>query len=231
MNVFVKFLKRINQSRRKFQNRSKCIFEEDTVIDKNVRFEGGNSIQEKTRVLNSTLGYGTYIGANSFVCNTQIGRYCCIGGNVKTITGNHPIRQFVSVHPAFYSMRKQAGFTYVTKEKFSDFNYIQEDKKLSVIIGNDVWIGENAAILEHIVIGDGAVVAAGALVTKDVPDYAVVGGVPAKLIGYRFDEKTICFLKKNKWWDKPLEWIEKHAEMFESIENFQKYFEERVFEN
>lgn len=227
MNIIIKCLKKINQSRRKFQNRSKCIFEADTVIDKDVKFEGGNSIQERTRVLNSELGYGTYIGADSFICNTLIGRYCCIGGNVKTIRGEHPIRQFVSVHPAFYSLRKQSGFTYVMREKFSDFNYIDADKKISVIIGNDVWIGENASILEHIVIGDGAVVAAGAVVTKDVPDYAIVGGIPARIIGYRFDEKTIDFLKKAKWWEMPQDWIEKHAEMFEEIEKFKKCFEEQ----
>lgn len=226
MNIMIKLLKKINQSRRKFNNRSKCIFETDTVIDKHVRFEGGNAIQEKTRVLNSELGYGTYIGAGSFICNTKIGRYCCIGGNVKTVTGNHPVRQFVSVHPAFYSMRKQSGFTYVTKEKFPDFNYIQEEEKLSVIIGNDVWIGENVTILEHVVIGNGAVVAAGAVVTNDVPDYAIVGGIPAKIIRYRFDKKTIDFLEKANWWDKPQAWIEKHAEMFETVEKFQECFEE-----
>ena len=218
-------MKKLNQSRRKYQYRDKCIFESDTVIDKNVSFEGGNAIQEKTRVLNSKLGYGTYIGANSFVCNTQIGRYCCIGGNVKTITGNHPVRQFVSVHPSFYSTRKQSGFSYVTKDKFSDFNYIREEEKISVIIGNDVWIGENASILEHVVIGNGAVVAAGAMVTKDIPDYAIVGGIPAKVIGYRFDAETIAFLEKTRWWDKPKDWIEKHAELFESVEKFQKCLE------
>ena len=229
MNIIVRFLKIINQNRRKFKHRSKCIFEADTIIDKNVRFEGGNCIQEKARILNSILGYGTYIGVNSFICNTRVGRYCCIGGNVKTITGNHPVRQFVSIHPAFYSMRKQAGFTYVTKEKFSDFNYIQEDEKISVIIGNDGWIGENASILEHVVIGNGAVVAAGAMVTKDIPNYAIVGGVPARIIGYRFDEETIDFLEQIKWWEKPQEWIEKHAELFASVEKFQKTIERDFF--
>ena len=221
MNFIIKILKKVNQSRRKFKYRDKCKFESDTVIDSTVSFEGGNALQEKARVLNSQLGYGTYIGANSFICNAKIGRYCCIGGNVKTITGNHPVRQFVSVHPAFYSTRKQSGFSYVTKEKFSDFNYIQEKEKISVIIGNDVWIGENVSILEHVMIGDGAVAAAGAVVTKNVPDYAIVGGIPAKVIGYRFDNPTIEFLKKTKWWDKPQDWIAQHAELFESVEMFQ----------
>ena len=223
MNIVVRCLKKINQKIRKLKNRSLCVFDADTVIDKNVRFEGGNSIQEKARVLNSELGYGTYIGANSFICNTVIGRYCCIGGNVKTIVGNHPVRQFVSVHPAFYSLRKQSGFTYVTEEKFSDFHYIDEEKRISVMIGNDVWIGENASVLEHVVIGDGAVVAAGAVVTKDVPNYAIVGGVPAKILGYRFDEKTIEFLERVKWWEKPQSWIKEHAELFESIEKFEEF--------
>lgn len=68
-------------------------------------------------------------------------------------------------------------------------------------IGNDVWIGQNAVIMDGVKIGDGAIVAAGAVVTKDVAPYAIVGGVPAKLIKYRFDEATIKDLLRLKWWE------------------------------
>lgn len=75
------------------------------------------------------------------------------------------------------------------------------NESLDVVIGNDVWIGCRAVIMAGIKIGDGAVIASGAVVTKDVPPYAVVGGVPAKVLKYRFDEKTINRLLNVKWWD------------------------------
>ena len=68
-------------------------------------------------------------------------------------------------------------------------------------MGNDVWIGENAHIMSGVTIGDGAIVGSEALVTKDIPPYAIVGGNPAKIIKYRFDEYTIEKLLKIKWWD------------------------------
>ena len=72
-------------------------------------------------------------------------------------------------------------------------------------------------MLEGISIGDGAVIGAGALVTKDVPPYALVGGVPAKVLRYRFKEEEIDFLLKLRWWEKSQEWIVTHADLFEDI--------------
>ena len=81
-----------------------------------------------------------------------------------------------------------------------------------------MWLGYGTKILEGVTVGDGAVVAAGAVVTKDVPPYAIVGGVPAKVIKYRFSEEDIEYLLKLRWWDKAEEWIKVHAEYFENIE-------------
>jgi hypothetical protein len=74
-----------------------------------------------------------------------------------------------------------------------------------VIIGNDVWIGRNVIVMDGITIGDGAIIAAGATVTHDVPPYAIVGGVPAKIIRYRFSSEIIAALLETKWWDLPPE--------------------------
>lgn len=81
------------------------------------------------------------------------------------------------------------------------------DNKGNIIIGNDVWIGYDAIILSGVTIGDGAIIGARAVVTKDVPPYTIVGGIPAKAIRKRFDEKTIKSLLNLKWWDWPEERI------------------------
>ena len=82
--------------------------------------------------------------------------------------------------------------------------------KGDIVIGNDVWIGYEAVIFPGVTIGDGAVIGTRALVTKDVPPYTIVGGVPAKPIRKRFDPETIDLLLKTKWWDWPKERIAKH---------------------
>ena len=99
----------------------------------------------------------------------------------------------VSTSPCFYSTKKQCGYT------FAKTNKIQEHK--NVYIGHDVFIGANVLIMGGIKIGSGAIVAAGAVVTKDVPPYAIVGGVPAKIIKYRFDNDIVDKLLKVKWWE------------------------------
>ena len=94
-------------------------------------------------------------------------------------------------------------------------------------MGNDVWIGAGAILLEGITVGDGAVVAAGAVVTKDVPAYTVAGGVPAKFIRNRFDESETEFLKDFKWWEKDDKWLKDNWELFSDIEKFTKEADKR----
>lgn len=98
--------------------------------------------------------------------------------------------------------------------------YAGNDKKFGVIIGNDVWIGHGATIMGGVTIRDGAIVAANATVTRDVPPYAIVGGLPAKVLSYRFSEAQINALLKIKWWDWPAEKIHDHASEFLDIDSF-----------
>lgn len=176
-------------------------------------FEGHNKINNHV-MFSGSLGKGSYIG-NYSQLSANIGRYCSIGNHVRTANGIHPTREWASTHPSFYSTECQAGFTFVDHDRF------QETKNIdgaAVHIGNDVWIGDNALIMSGITIGDGAVVAAGAVVTKDVPPYAIVGGVPAKLIRYRFEPEQIEQLLRVRWWDRDECWLKEHASCFNSID-------------
>lgn len=183
----------------------------------NTSLEGHNTIQKEANLIGCTLGYGTYIERNAQLINVKLGRYSSIAPGVKNIGGNHPTRDHVSTYPGFYSASTTDTISFVKKQKFEEFKYIDEDRKFLNSIGNDVWIGTDAVIMQGVTIGDGAVVAAGALVTKDIPPYAIVGGVPAKVIRYRFLESDIQFLMELKWWEKDIEWIKKYADYFADI--------------
>lgn len=100
------------------------------------------------------------------------------------------------------------------------------DNKGDIIIGNDVWIGYEAVILSGVTIGDGAIIGTRAVVTKDVPPYTIVGGVPAKTIRKRFSDNDIDTLLKMKWWDWPVEQIQSHITEIQSgrIADLRKLF-------
>lgn len=165
---------RQKQRKRKWKNRCKFGGYGHTIDDR-VNFEGKNFLGHAVVCLNVSLGLCSYVAANCFLKNTVVGRYSSIGENVITISGTHPT-DFVSTHPAFYSTLNPSGITYCKEQLFDEFNYIDSSKKIAVSIGNDVWIGSYVKILEGVCIGDGAIIAAGAVVTKDVPPYAIVGG-------------------------------------------------------
>lgn len=185
-------------------------------------FEGENYIGDETN-FSGNIGYMSYISSYCDICG-KIGRYCSIAPEVKVITGNHPIEKFVSSHPCFYSVEYKSRTSFVSRQKFDEFAY--SEGNYPVTIGNDVWIGYGARLLQGITVGDGAVIASGALVTKDVPPYAVVGGVPAKVIKYRFTPEQIEFLMECKWWEKDIDWIKERAEMFDDIEKLQNKLNE-----
>jgi acetyltransferase-like isoleucine patch superfamily enzyme len=139
----------------------------------------------------------TYIAEGTSVGFTEIGAFCSIGPNVSLGgLGWHPTDR-LSTHPVFYSSRLQAGTTFV--EQGNEFD--NEKELPHTKVGNDVWIGAGCIVLDGVTIGDGAIVAAGAVVTKNVPPYAIVGGVPANVIRYRFDIDTITALLKWRWWE------------------------------
>lgn len=185
-------------------------------------FEGNNRIHQGVFLAHSVVGYGTYVGSSCYLPRCKIGKYSCIAPNTNLVIGNHPTDTFLSIHPCFYSSRKQAGFTYTNENKFEEFKYIDTEKKFYVEIGSDVWIGSHTLIVNGIKIGNGAVIACGSIVTKNVEDYAIMGGSPAKVIRYRFDPETINIIKTLRWWDKPEEWIRKNLDIFTEDLSYEK---------
>lgn len=149
-------------------------------------------INRFARIVNSEIGAYSYVGVNSWVIETRIGKFCSIANNVQIGLAKHTL-DFLSTSPIFTERSNGTGHCWVEKDIVNPTSPTE--------IGNDVWIGYGALICCGIKIGDGAVVGAGAVVTKDIPPYAIVGGVPAHIIRYRYDEDTINSLEEIKWWN------------------------------
>ncbi len=170
----------------------------------NTKFGKNNYIGENVTINNSSMDDYSYINMNSIIRNTVIGKFCSIGSNVQIVLGKHPI-DFVSIHPAFYSNNK--FFT-----TFSDKNYLNEYDKVE--IGNDVWIAEGVVIPGGITIGNGAIVMARAVVTKNVEPFSIVGGIPARHIKYRFEKDIADKLNAIEWWNWEESFLKENFRLF-----------------
>lgn len=157
----------------------------------------------------------SYMGNYCELPQVEIGKFCSIATHVTLAAGNHPM-SYVSTSPYTYSTIRNS---FTKKQLYTqEFFYTDETHKYLCKIGNDVWIGTGATLVcgsKALNIGNGAVIAAGSVVTKDVPPYAVVAGCPAKILRYRFSDETISEMEKEKWWDKSEEWIESRLRLFQ----------------
>lgn len=166
-------------------NSQELSFEKLVELGKVKNFHGNN------KVLNITIGAFSYVSYNSIIYHTDIGRYCSIGPNVVIGYGDHPI-DMISSSPHIYLNNE-----IYDKDEIDSF-LVPHFKKVK--IENDVWIGSNVYIKNGVRIGNGAIVGAGSIVLKDVGNYEIVGGVPARLIRKRFDDTIINLLIESNWW-------------------------------
>ncbi len=188
---------------------------------RNARFEGANALSPRTR-FNGSLGYGSYVGPDSDI-SADVGRFTSIGPGVKTSPYLHPFRApFATTSPMFFSLLRQTGTTFARRQMTEESRMTDPGRGVHVRIGNDCWIGEDALIVGGVTIGDGAVVMARAVVTRDVPPYAIVGGVPARELGHRYDTDTEAWLLATRWWDRPLPWLAANWEALCDIDALRK---------
>jgi hypothetical protein len=158
------------------------------------RFGRYTEVGARTSVAESTLDDYSYVVNDSDIIYTDVGKFCSIAAHVRINPGNHPMTRATQAH---FTYRASAYFEGEADEAaFFDWR-----RSFRITIGHDVWIGHGAIVLPGRNIGTGAVVAAGAVVTKDVPPYMIVAGNPARVIRPRFDDRLAARLMAMAWWD------------------------------
>ncbi|MGI8377424.1 CatB-related O-acetyltransferase [Priestia megaterium] len=160
---------------------------------------------------NVKIGDYTYLNDGSLVGQgVSIGKYCSISYNCQIGLSDHPTN-YVSSHPVTYGPKNLFDVP------------IEFESRPPCVIGNDVWIGGSAIILRGVEIGDGAIIAAGSIVTKDVKPYSIVSGIPASEARKRFSEESINYLQSLKWWDLTVDELLKHKELFTKKEEWESF--------
>ena len=169
------------------------------------------SVQRNCDLMRSTIGDYSIVEKNAVIHDAAIGKFCEISWHCSIGGDNHNYK-LPTIHHWYWN--KAFGF-----EQDSDAvggkNFKHKIESEECIIGNDVWIGSGVTVNRKVHVGNGAILASGSVVTKDVPDYAIVGGVPARIIKYRFDEDTIKRLLAIAWWNWPYEVLKENRHLFE----------------
>jgi acetyltransferase-like isoleucine patch superfamily enzyme len=194
--LVIKFFEMASVGARDIHNKLRF---KNSIIDKNCKINSDCALKDKCHVLENSILNNTevdrfsYVGRNCLIQNAKIGSFCSIANDVIIGLGKHPLSYF-STSPLFYKKRNTFNYPIVKQDlEFDEYELIS--------IGSDVWIGARAIILDGVEIGHGAIIAANSLVNKNVPPYSIVGGIPAKVIKYRFTDEIIEKLLHEKWWE------------------------------
>jgi virginiamycin A acetyltransferase len=163
------------------------------------------SLDRNTHVAFSSIGFGTYINHFSTVRDAAIGKFCSISWNVSIGGKNHEYTNASNYPPYWWA--KTLDLEEPPRSPST------ANSRPKCIVGNDVWIGSGAIILRNVTVGDGAIIGAGSVVTKDVEPYTIVVGTPARPIGKRFDDNVIAKLLEAKWWDWPEETLRENMSL------------------
>ena len=162
-----------------------------------------------TAIEYTELGDYSYLGPGCMVADAEIGKFCAIAAQVRIGAPNHPLDR-PSQHRFTYCPE------YYSADAQRDHAFFRERRADRVVIGNDVWIGHAVIVMPGVKVGDGAVLAAGAVVTRDVAPYTIVGGVPARQIRERFNRTIAAQLSQIAWWNWPTETIWQRLPEFQS---------------
>lgn len=169
----------------------------DSDLSDNIRIDRNNLI------LNSKMGNQSYTGQFTTIMHSTIEKFCSISWGVTIGGGEHDYKK-ITTHDFLYNTNNHLNNGVVGYQRFSK----------ATEIGNDVWIGTNSTICRGVCIGDGAVIGANSVVTKNVPPYAIVAGCPARIVKYRFNNTIIERLLNLRWWDFPDNKIKENFSLF-----------------
>ncbi len=186
--------------------------------DNTSKFTNRTKLGALVRLLGCNIGKYTIINRGCSLVYATIGNFSSLAGFIQLGAGRHPLN-YIATSEIFYNKNRLAN-QWVKSIEFKG--------NLPITIGSDVWIGSQAFVMGGVNIGHGAVVGSRSVVTKDVPPYAVVAGVPAKIIKYRFNENVITRLLEIKWWDFDDDEIQRNIDFFREPEinmnTLEKYF-------
>jgi len=168
-----------------------------------VEYSGPISFGDFCRVRRTKVGKYSGSGNNCEITDCEIGAFCSFGENITFNAGKHPkdwlTTSLFATNPGFWS--------YATEYAEAEHSTLRYIWRSPVIIGNDVWIGNNVVILTGVTVGDGAILGANSVVTKDIPPYSIAVGSPAKVKAMRFDDNTIQRLLHAQWWNNSIEFL------------------------